>query len=230
MQTMEKALSVVDTTIGKKILMALSGIVLFGFVLGHMLGNLQIFIGPQAFNDYSAFLHENPTLLWVARGVIGVSAVVHLWSAISLWLTNRAARPVRYQKRRHVATSYAARTMVWTGPIVLLYLAYHLAHLTFGVTDGLGYTHDPQDVYTNVVNGFRVWPVAAAYIAANVALGVHLYHGAWSLLQTLGLSHPRYDELLRSVAIAFGLLVAVGFVSIPAAVLADHYGLVDLIY
>lgn len=227
---MEKALSIVDTTIGKKIAMALSGIVLFGFVLGHMLGNLQVFIGPQAFNEYAALLHSHPTLIWTARSVIGVSALVHLWAALTLWLQNRAARPQRYVKHKHVATTYAARTMVWTGPIVLLYLAYHLAHLTFGVTDGLGYSHDPSDVYTNVVNSFRFWPAAVAYIVANLALGVHLYHGAWSLLQTLGVSHPRYNELLRSVAIAFGLLVATGFVSIPAAVLADHYGFVDLLY
>jgi succinate dehydrogenase / fumarate reductase cytochrome b subunit len=230
MHTMEKALSMVDTTIGKKIVMALSGIVLFGFVFGHMLGNLQIFIGPKTFNDYSAFLHENPTLLWVARGVIGLSAGLHLWSAVSLWLTNRAARPQRYAKHRQVATTYAARTMVWTGPIVLLYLAYHLAHLTFCVTDGLGYSHDPEDVYTNVINSFRFWPAAAAYVVANLALGFHLYHGTWSLLQTLGVSHPRYNELLRSVAIAFGLLVATGFVAIPVAVLADHYGFVDLLH
>lgn len=229
-QTMAKALALVDTTIGKKIVMALSGIVLFGFVLGHMVGNLQIFIGPETFNGYSAFLHSNPTLLWTARGVIALSAVLHLWSAASLWLLNRSARPQRYAKHRHVATSYAARTMVWTGPLVLLYVAYHLAHLTLGVTDGLGYAHDPQDVYTNVVNSFRVWPVAALYAVANVLLGVHLYHGAWSLLQTLGVSHPRYDELLRSVAIAFGLLVAVGFVSVPVGVLADHYGFVDLLH
>lgn len=230
MSGMEKALSIVDTTIGKKIAMALSGIVLFGFVLGHMLGNLQVLIGREAFNDYAAFLHSHPTLVWTARAVIAASAVIHLWAAWALWRKNRGARPSRYARHKYGATSYAARTMVWTGPIVLLYLGYHLAHFTFGVTDGLGYAHDPADVYANVVQSFRVWPAAALYIAANVALGVHLYHGAWSLLQTLGVSHPRYDDLLRSVAVAFGLLVATGFVSIPAAVLADHYGLVDLLH
>lgn len=226
---MSNVLSIADTTLGKKIAMAVSGIVLFGFVAGHMLGNLQVFIGPKAINDYAAFLHDTPTLAWITRLAVATAALIHLWSAWTLFWTNRAARPQGYQRTKRIATTYAARTMVWTGPIVLLYVAYHLAHLTFGVTDGLGYVHDPQDVYTNMINSFRVWPAAAAYIAANVALGVHLYHGAWSLLQTLGISHPRYNELLRSAAMAFGLIVATGFVSIPAAVLADHLGLIDLL-
>ncbi len=208
--------------------MALSGVVLFGFLVAHMLGNLQLFVGPQAFNGYSEFLHSKPALLWAARAALLLAALLHMWSAFVLWSTNRQARPVGYRRKKSVATSYAARTMVWTGPIVILYLGYHLAHLTFGFTDGLPYVHSQSDVYANVVHSFQFWPAATAYLVANVALGFHLYHGAWSLLQTLGVNHPRYNELLRSAAVAVALVVVLGFISVPAAVLADGYGLIQV--
>ncbi len=218
-----------DTTIGKKLVMALSGLGLLGFVVAHMLGNLQVFVGRSALNDYASLLHERPALLWAARIVLVVLALAHVLSAYLLWRRNRAARPIGYKRKKSVATTYAARTMVWTGPIVLLYLGAHLAHLTFGVTDGLGYSHQPADVYANVVASFRLLPVALVYVAANLALGVHLYHGAWSLLQTLGIAHRRYDELLRSVAVAVSLVIVVGFIAVPVGVLVDHYGLAPLL-
>ena len=229
MSTTAVALGITNTAIGKKVAMALSGIVLVGFLFVHMLGNLRLFVSPKALNDYAAFLRDTPALLWLTRLALVTSAVTHVTSAFLLWRMNRRARPVPYARTHYVATSYAARTMVVTGPIVLCYVVYHLAHFTFGFTRGLGYVHAPADVYTNVVTSFRLWPVAVAYTVANLGLGVHLYHGAWSLLQTLGIRHPRYHELLRSLAVAFALVVVTGFVAVPIGVMLDHFHLIDVL-
>ena len=222
-------IGITTTAVGKKLLMAVSGIVLFSFLLVHMLGNLRLFVGPQSLNDYAAFLKGTPALLWTTRLALLASALVHVTSAYQLWRANRRARPVRYARLRYGATDYAARTMVVTGPIVACYLLYHLAHFTFGFTRGLGYAHAPTDVYANVVASFRLWPVALLYTLANLGLGVHLYHGAWSLLQTLGIRHPRYHALLRGVAVAVGMAMVAGFVSVPLGVLADHLGWMRLL-
>jgi succinate dehydrogenase / fumarate reductase cytochrome b subunit len=227
--TTSATVAIYGTHIGKKIAMALSGGLLFGFLCVHMVGNLQLFVGPEKLNQYSATLHSMPALLWLARlGLLG-SALVHLASAFLLWLANRRARPIRYARVERVAAGYAARTMIMTGPLVLLYVAYHLAHFTFGFTRGLGYTHDASNVYANMVASFQLWPVALAYGVANVGLGVHLYHGAWSLLQTLGVSHPRYDGWLRSLAVAVGLVVMTGFLAVPIGVQLDVHGIVPLL-
>ena len=224
-----KALTLTDTTIGKKMVMAVSGLVLFGFVIGHMLGNLQIFLGPKAFNEYSHFLRETPTLLWGTRLLLLVAVLAHLVSAAQLSFLNRGARPIRYRKKRSRVTSYAARTMLWGGVLVLLYIVYHIAHLTLGFTKGLGYEHMPldpngiPDVYHNVVSSFRVPWCAGVYAAANIVLGVHLYHGSWSFLQSLGLSHRRYDETVRSAASAIALATTAGFLAVPIGV---YFGLV----
>lgn len=223
---MSTTLTLSDTTIGKKYVMAASGIVLFGFVIGHMVGNLQLFLGPQVFNDYSKFLHETPSLLWGTRIVLVLAVTAHIVTSLQLTLLNQRARPVGYKVKRTVATTYAARTMVWSGPLVLLYIVYHIAHLTLGVTEGLAYTHDPVDVYSNVVRSFQVPLCAAVYVVANVALGVHLYHGAWSILQSLGFAHPRYNDPARSTATAIALATTLGFLAVPIAVQA---GLVKLV-
>ncbi len=220
-----RVLTLGNTTIGKKMVMAASGAILFGFVIGHMLGNLQVFIGPEAINGYSHTLHTTPALLWGARSVLLIAVVAHIVTSFQLGAGNRAARPVAYQLRKDVATSYAARTMVWSGPILLLYIVYHLAHLTFGVTKGLGYEHLPldaqglPDVYHNVVSSFRVPWCTAIYVLAQVTLCTHLYHGAWSMFQSLGINHKRYNETLRSSAVAVAMAVCVGFVAVPLAVL-----------
>ena len=227
--TTSATVAIYGTHIGKKMAMALSGGLLFGFLCVHMLGNLQLFVGPEKLNEYSATLHGMPALLWLARlGLLG-AALVHLGSAYSLWLANRRARPIPYARVERVAATYAARTMIVTGPLVLFYVVYHLAHFTFGFTRGLGYTHDAANVYANMVASFRLWPVALAYGVANVGLGVHLYHGAWSLLQTLGVSHPRYDGWLRSLAVAVGLVVMTGFLAVPIGVQLDAHGIVRLL-
>ncbi|HHH11792.1 MAG TPA: succinate dehydrogenase cytochrome b subunit [Sorangium sp.] len=220
-----RTLTMADTTIGKKMVMAVTGVVLFGFVIGHMIGNLQIFMGPTTMNEYGKFLHDNKTLLWGTRGVLLISLIAHVVSAVQLAARNRSARPIPYKKKTNVVTSYAARTMVWSGPILALYIAYHLAHLTVGVSAGLGYEHLlPHDgnglpnVYNNVVSSFQVWWCAAIYIVAQLALGLHLYHGSWSLLQSLGLSHERYNNTVRSAASAVALAVTAGFLSVPISI------------
>jgi succinate dehydrogenase / fumarate reductase cytochrome b subunit len=224
-----RALTLTSTTIGKKMVMAVSGIVLFGYVIGHMLGNLQIFLGPRAINEYSKFLHDTPTLLWGTRLLLVVAVLAHIVSAAQLTVLNKGARPRSYRKKKSRTTSYAARTMVWGGVIILLYVGYHIAHLTLGVTAGLGYEHMPldadglPDVYHNLVSSFRVPWCVGVYAVANIALGFHLYHGSWSLLQSLGLSHPRYNETLRSAASAVALVVTAGFLSVPIGV---FFGLV----
>jgi succinate dehydrogenase / fumarate reductase cytochrome b subunit len=202
------------------VLVALTGLVLFGFVIAHMLGNLQVFLGPEALNAYAASLHKLGPLLWVARLVLLVSAVVHISLSISLALRASGARPVGYRQKQSQVTSYAARTMRWSGPLLACFIVYHLAHFTFpGVAMG-GYQHQAHDVYANVINGFRVPWVTAIYVVAQVLLGLHLYHGSWSLFQTLGLSHPRYNGLRQTLPRLVAITVVAGNLAMPLAVLA----------
>jgi succinate dehydrogenase / fumarate reductase cytochrome b subunit len=205
-------------SVGKKILMAVTGLVLFLFVVGHMAGNLQIFLGEEELNRYANFLHSVPELLWIARIVLLSSLLVHMLAAVQVWWQSRQARPIPYQVRVPIATDYAARTMLWTGPLVLLFVIYHLLHLTVGTL--YPELFDETNVYQNVVSGFEIWYIAAVYIAANIALGVHLYHGLWSLFQTLGWSHPRFDRYRRVVAVIGAAAIALGNISIPVAIMA----------
>jgi succinate dehydrogenase / fumarate reductase cytochrome b subunit len=219
-----KTLTIPDTTIGKKVVMAASGVVLFGFVIGHMLGNLQVYLGQKPFNEYAHFLHTTPTLLWGTRVVLLLAVVAHIVTALQLAQKNRGARPRRYRVKKSVASTYAGRTMVWSGPILLAYIFYHLAHLTVGYTAGLGYDHnalDPnglRDAYGAVVTSFSVPWCVGIYVVAQVMLGIHLYHGAWSLFQSLGINHKRYNETLRSAASAIALATVAGFLSVPIGV------------
>lgn len=227
---MQKALTLYQTTIGKKAIMAISGIVLVGFVIGHLAGNLQLYLGPEAINSYAAFLKSKPGLLWGARFVLLAAVGAHIMTAVQLARRNVDARPpaMAYKGRKDLATNYAARTMYWSGPILLLYIVYHLAHLTLGYTPGHEFSE--TNVYNNVVYGFMNPWVSVIYIAGNAALGFHLYHGVWSMLQTLGIAHPRYDATKQNLARALGVLIAVGNISFPVAVMAgavepaDSYG------
>ena len=214
------AVTLTDTTVGKKIIMALSGVVLFGFSIVHMLGNMQIFVGREVINGYHVMLYGMPTLLWTARSVLLVALVIHMASALSLWSANRAARPHAYRKTDLIATSYAARTMVVGGMLLFLYLVHHIAHMTAGVTAGLGYAHDHVDVYANLVASYRVPWMATLSVVAALVFGFHVYHGSWSMLQTLGINHQRYNARLRSVAVAVAVVVTIGYVSVPVAVAA----------
>jgi succinate dehydrogenase / fumarate reductase, cytochrome b subunit len=206
------------TTVGKKVVMAVTGVILFGFVVGHMIGNLQVFLGPEALDHYAVFLREfgHGGALWIARATLLTSVVLHIWAATSLALTSTAARPIGYRQKAWRESTYASRTMRWSGPIILLFVIYHLLHFTFGTVHP---NFVPGSVYHNVITGFQSLQVSLFYILAQLALGLHLYHGIWSMLHTLGLSHPQYDRLRSAFSTLFTLIVVVGNISIPVAVL-----------
>ncbi len=208
-----------QTSVGKKAIMAVTGFILFGFIVGHLLGNLQIFLPPEKINHYSAVLKSMPALLWGARITLLVAVSLHIWSSFQLWLLQREARPVRYVKKANLNSTYASRTMLWSGPIVLAFIIYHLLHFTFGVVHPGG-PFDPLNVYNNVVYGFQVWAVSLFYIIAMIMLCYHLYHGLWSMFQSLGFSHPVYTPWLQRFAKIVAILIAIGEISMPVAVLA----------
>jgi len=204
------------TTLGKKLVMAATGTILLVFVVVHMLGNLQIFLGAEAINRYGRFLRLEPALLWAARLVLLASVLVHIVAAVQLTLVNWAARPIGYAKREYRATDYASRTMVWSGPIIAAFVVYHLLHLSTGTVHP---DFVPGDVYHNVVTGFSVWYVSAFYVAAQLLLGLHLYHGVWSLSQTFGVTHPALEVWRRRLAQGTAVVVVLGNCSVPVAVL-----------
>ncbi len=212
------------SSVGKKMLMAASGAVLFLWIIAHMIGNLKAFQGREHLNAYAEGLRTvggpffGPgQVLWLVRLVLLACVILHTLAALQLWLLSRAARPVPYHDAPHLELSYASRTLRWGGVIIFLYVWYHLMHFTWG-------TVHPDfiagDVYHNLVVGFQAWPVAGVYIVAVGALAFHLYHGVWSALQTLGLNHPKYNGYRRAVAAVVALGLFVGFVSVPVGVLA----------
>lgn len=207
------------STVGRKILMAVTGLVLFGFVVLHMIGNLQVYLGPEAMNGYAEFLREvlHGAGLWIARIVLLVSVLVHMWCALTLTLESRAARPVGYRRWEPEESTYASRTMRWGGVIILAFVIYHLMHFTFGNAHP---DFRPGDVYRNFVIGFQSIPASLSYMVATVFVGMHLKHGVWSMLRTLGLSHPGYTRLARAAAFLIAAAVTVGNLSFPIAVLA----------
>jgi succinate dehydrogenase / fumarate reductase cytochrome b subunit len=218
-------LSLYGSAVGKKAVMAVSGIVLFGFVLVHMLGNMKLYLGPEAYNHYAVWLREvgapalpHESALWIFRIVLLVCVVLHIHAAYRLTVTNWRARPVGYDLRETLEATYAARTMRWGGVIVALFVFFHLANLTWGWK----WAHPDfvaGDVYHNVVTTFRVWWIAAVYIVAQVALGFHLYHGLWSMFQSLGWNHPRYNLARRRFAQVFAWVITLGNISFPLSVL-----------
>ncbi|MCW2964520.1 MAG: succinate dehydrogenase/fumarate reductase cytochrome b subunit, b558 family [Actinomycetia bacterium] len=209
-----------STHVGKKYAMAVSGIVLLLFVFVHMLGNLKLYLGAGPLDAYSRWLRTagepalpRETLLWAVRIVLLAAVVVHVQAAYSLTRVNRRARPEAYRSPRdYVAASFASRTMRWTGIIVALFVVFHLLDLTWGTANPDFRAGDP---YHNVVESFQRWPVAIAYIVANLALATHLYHGAGSLFQSIGLLFRRR----RAFATAFAAVIAAGNISFPLAVL-----------
>jgi len=216
---LNQALRFFDAPIGKKVVMAVTGVILFGFVLGHMAGNLQFFLGQHVFDHYAIVLRATPALLWGVRAVLLISVILHITASTQLTLLKQKARPIGYQKKAAVDSSYASRTMMWSGPILAAFLVYHLLHFTFGTVHP---AFEEGHVYENVIAGFRVLPVSIAYIVAMVLLGMHLNHGLWSMFQSLGLSNPRYSAGARRFAKIFSILVVLGFISIPIAVLAGY--------
>jgi succinate dehydrogenase / fumarate reductase cytochrome b subunit len=206
-----------DSTIGKKVVMALTGAILFGFLIGHMLGNLQVFLGREVMNHYAETLHGNLPLLWGVRILLLVSVVLHTWAAIQLTAVKAAARPVAYVKPANVQGTTGSRTMMLSGPVIALFVIGHLLHLTTG-------TIHPQFVelhaYENVVNAFSNPIASGLYIVAMILVGFHLSHGIWSMFQSIGFSHPRYTPLIKKFAGIFSWLLIAGFIAVPISVLA----------
>lgn len=202
------------STIGMKVAMALTGLILVGFVIVHMLGNLQVFLGEEALNAYAAALHSKPALVWAARLVLLGSVLLHMYSAVILTLRSRAARPVRYVKVEPQAATYASRTLVYGGAIIVLFLVFHLMHLTVGNAHP---AFVPGNAYQNVVVGFSELPVVVVYVIANLVLGLHLFHGVYALTRSLGLTNPKYSRLARAIATGIAVMVAGANVIMPIA-------------
>ncbi|MFL5339254.1 MAG: succinate dehydrogenase cytochrome b subunit [Gemmataceae bacterium] len=238
-----------DSSIGAKYLVALTGIGLTGFVIVHLLGNLQVFLGREAMNAYAQSLKNLGPLLWIARGSLLAIFVLHIVMALRLKKLNLDARPVDYKFQRLVRATWVSRHMVLTGLVILAFVCFHLAHFTFGLgpiarvqnPDTGGYTNylelkDPQyrdpldpkktrhDVYAMFIDGFRSVPVVATYIVCMVFLGLHLLHGVRSIFQTLGLNHSKYNLLFEALGYAVTLAVVMGNVFMPLAVLFKLIG------
>ena len=205
------------TTVGMKVLMAATGIVLVVFLVFHLAGNMLVYQGPRALNAYSALLRREPLLLWVARAVLLVSVVVHIAAAARLWRFDVHARPVRYRLVVPQSATLASRTMRWSGVGLAAFIVFHLLHLTAGTIQPVPF--DEVEVYRNVVGGFRVGWVAAIYLFSMALIGMHVWHGAWASLRSLGLSRPSPHPKRRPVAWVLALLLWAGFTSIPIAVL-----------
>jgi succinate dehydrogenase / fumarate reductase, cytochrome b subunit len=205
-----------ESTIGKKAIMAVTGLILFGYLIAHMLGNLQIFLGSEVMNHYAETLHGNPPLLWTARAILLISVALHIWASIQLSLIKREARPVAYYKRANVSSSWASRSMMFSGPIIAVFVIFHLLHLTTGTVHPHFIELHP---YENLVTGFLVVPIALVYIVAMILIGFHLSHGIWSMFQSMGLSHPRYTPVIKKFAAIFSWILVAGFISVPIAVL-----------
>jgi succinate dehydrogenase / fumarate reductase cytochrome b subunit len=206
------------STVGKKIVMAVTGAILFLFVIGHLLGNLQVFEGPAKLNAYGAFLHRIGEVLWPVRIILLLAVALHIIATVQLALRKKRARPIGYSRKQAIASSYASRTMYWSGPIVLAFIIFHLLHLTAGyVHPGAAYIEG--DVYHNVVSGFQVWWVSLSYVVAICLLGLHLRHGLWSMFQTVGIHQPQHTARLKKAAMVIAVLIVLGYISIPISVL-----------
>jgi succinate dehydrogenase / fumarate reductase cytochrome b subunit len=214
-------LSYARSTLGLKLLMALTGIVLFGFLIGHVAGNLLIFLGPKKINEYSKFLHESPGILWGTRIALLGAVAVHIVSAVALTKRKADARPVPYLGKKPHGSSYASRTMMWSGPIIALFVVYHLLHFTTGHVHP---SFDPENVFQNVVDAFRRPIVCVTYILAMLALGLHLSHGLWSVTQTVGVNRPHLEPLLRRIAVLVAALLIAGFIAVPLGVWTGMVG------
>ncbi len=222
---MRRVTNLYRSSVGKKVLMAGTGVIFVLFVLGHMYGNLKAFYGPEEFNHYAEFLREmgsplfmHGQLLWIIRIALLVAVLLHVIPALQLWLMGNDARPVKYARGLdYQETTIGARTMRWGGLLLLVFVILHLLHLTVGTIHP---DFVPGDAYNNLVVGFQWWPVPVAYIVVMGALCLHLYHGVWSGMQTLGLSHPRFNRYRRPLAVLVAAVVFVGFITTPVAVMA----------
>lgn len=216
---MNGLLNLYRSSVGKKVIMGITGVIGFGFVLGHMAGNLQFFLGPTKLDEYGRLLRNTHGLLWVARGVLVVAVIIHIIMAYQLWRMSQKARPVDYRKWTPNASTYASRTMRWTGPILGLFIFYHIMDFTIGRTNP---DFREGEVTHNVIASFSNPLIAASYIVAMILLGLHLRHGIWSMFQSIGINDPRWDQFFRVGSMLATIVIILGFISIPIAVIAGY--------
>ena len=219
-----QAVALYRSSIGKKALMALTGLIWIGYVVMHMYGNTKAFLGSEHFNEYAEGLRVlgapvfgHLHLLTIARIVLVAAIAIHIWAAYSLWVIAREARPSSYASRRVVQANYASLTMRYGGTVIVLFVIFHLAHLTWGMSP-VHPDYIRGDAYHNLVAGFRSLPVVILYLIALVALGLHLYHGTWSMFQTLGLNDENWDMALRALSWVLAIIVPLGFAAVPIAI------------
>jgi succinate dehydrogenase / fumarate reductase cytochrome b subunit len=221
---MSRFLRILKTSIGRKLLMAVSGLFMLGFVVGHLLGNLKMFAGPEEMNSYAEFLHQHPSLTWPVRLGLIAALVSHVVTGALLWGKNRAARPRGYARNRTRRASLASRLMLFSGLGLLGFIVYHLLHFTFLVVPGHGehsLAYDSagrHDVYSMVLAAFTSPALVVGYVLAMGALGLHLWHGAQSFLQTFGIHHSTYNGLLRGAAKTLIVLLVLGFCAVPLSI------------
>jgi succinate dehydrogenase / fumarate reductase cytochrome b subunit len=205
------------STVGKKIVMAVTGLIMVGFLIGHMLGNLQVFLGPAKINGYSAFLHSLGELLWLVRAVLFVALILHVVAAVQLTLRDRAARPVGYEKHETSAATFASRTIRYGGVVIAIFVVLHLMHFTTGTWRPAPFV--PGDVYANLVNSFRVPWISGLYLFVMIAVGLHLYHGAWSSVRSLGVAPASPTPLAHRLSMLVAVVVWLGFTLVPVGIL-----------
>ncbi len=203
--------------VGKKFVMGVTGLIWIGFVIVHSLGNLLVFRGSAAINSYSHFLKSTGELLWTLRVVLLLAVVLHVIAAIQLTRQSRAARPIAYTKRETQVATVSSRTMRWGGALLLVFIVVHILHFTTGNIRPAG-VFSSEDVYANVVTSFRIWWVALFYVVAMIALGLHLFHGAWSSVRSIGVSPPSPQPLHRRLSLVIAIFVWAAFTAIPLAV------------
>ena len=206
-----------SAAIGKKIVMGVTGLIGVGFVMLHMAGNLLAFRGPEAINAYAHFLASTGELLWVLRLVLIGAVILHIIAAYQLTMQNRAARPLGYVKREPQVSTWGARTMRWTAVLLLVFIPLHIMHFTNPGWRPEG-IFEKSDVFTNIVMSFRIWWIMLFYVVSMFALGLHLYHGAWSSVRSIGASQPSSNPQHRTVAMAVTMIIWLGFTAVPVAV------------
>ena len=210
-----------QSTIGLKAVMAITGLILFGFVFVHLLGNIQVFEGKEKIDHYGELLRVYPGLLWTVRSILLLAVLLHIWAYIQLGVRKLKARPIGYVKKKTAGSNIAARTMYWSGPVIALFVVLHIFHFTTGTLAGS--TFRDGKIWENMVGAFHSVPVAVGYIIAMILLCGHLYHGLWSWLQSLGINHPRYTPIFKRIAAVIAVVICLGFISIPVAIVTGLY-------
>lgn len=222
------------STLLSKVVMAVTGVIIVLFVTGHTVGNMQLFVGKETFNAYAHFLQGLGELLWVIRGVMLLSLVLHVITSINLALINSRAKPVKYKIKRYVEAKLTTRTMIWTGLMILAFIVYHILHFTSGTADPSIYGHmetygpnglfERHDAYLMVVQGFQKPIVSIVYLVGVILMGFHLSHAIQSMFQTLGLNHPKYDALISKGTFIWAVVIVLCLISLPITILLGLVG------